>query len=89
MESTVVRCAEGHEFSTSTFPMQNLGADRIGPGRLLRCPRCARLRQAVPVPVPKSAPAHGRSDTHRRSDAHAGSYADPHADAGARTYRER
>ncbi len=49
MESTVVRCAEGHEFSTSTFPMQNLGPDRIGPGRLLRCPRCARLRQAVPV----------------------------------------
>ncbi|AXK31772.1 hypothetical protein DVA86_03020 [Streptomyces armeniacus] len=55
MESTVVRCAEGHEFSTSTFPMQNLGADRIGPGRLLRCPRCARLRQAVPVPpAPRS-----------------------------------
>ncbi|MCT2589656.1 hypothetical protein LHJ74_06930 [Streptomyces sp. N2-109] len=51
METTVVRCAEGHEFSTSTFPMQNLGADRIGPGRLLRCPQCARLRQAVPVPV--------------------------------------
>ncbi|MCI0385082.1 hypothetical protein [Streptomyces sp. CNQ085] len=49
MESTVVRCADGHVFSTSTFPMQNLGSDRIGPGRLLRCPRCARLRQAVPV----------------------------------------
>lgn len=49
MESTVVRCAEGHVFSTSTFPMQNLGPGRIGPGRLLRCPRCARLRQAVPV----------------------------------------
>ncbi|MDG9702485.1 hypothetical protein [Streptomyces sp. DH37] len=49
MESTVVQCAEGHVFSTSTFPMQNLGSGRIGPGRLLRCPRCARLRQAVPV----------------------------------------
>ncbi|GAB2772502.1 hypothetical protein GCM10027091_04690 [Streptomyces daliensis] len=49
MESTVVRCAEGHVFSTSTFPMQNLGSGRIGPGRLLRCPRCARLRHAVPV----------------------------------------
>ncbi|MBD3934903.1 hypothetical protein IF129_25500 [Streptomyces chumphonensis] len=49
MESTVVRCAEGHVFSTSTFPMQQLGSERIGPGRLLRCPRCARLRQAVPV----------------------------------------
>ena len=49
MESTVVRCAEGHVFSTSSFPMQNLGPDRIGPGRLLRCPRCARLRNAVPV----------------------------------------
>ncbi|THA25337.1 hypothetical protein E4198_11920 [Streptomyces sp. RKND-216] len=49
MESTVVRCAEGHEFSTSVFPLQNLGPDRIGPGRLLRCPQCARLRQAVPV----------------------------------------
>jgi hypothetical protein len=36
-------------FSTSTFPMQNLRSGRIGPGRLLRCPRCARLRQAVPV----------------------------------------
>lgn len=51
MDSTVVRCAEGHEFRTSTFPMQNLGTERIGPGRLLRCPGCARLRQAVPVPV--------------------------------------
>ncbi|MTE19861.1 hypothetical protein F0L17_12185 [Streptomyces sp. TRM43335] len=49
MESTVVQCAEGHVFSTSTFPMQNLGTTRIGPGRLLRCPRCARLRHAVPV----------------------------------------
>ena len=49
MEATVVQCAEGHVFSTSTFPMQNLRSGRIGPGRLLRCPRCARLRQAVPV----------------------------------------
>ncbi|GGO84898.1 hypothetical protein [Wenjunlia tyrosinilytica] len=47
MERTVVRCAEGHLFSTSAFPMQNLGPDRLGPGRLLRCPRCARLRSAV------------------------------------------
>ncbi|WP_110945476.1 hypothetical protein [Streptomyces avicenniae] len=46
---TVVRCAEGHEFSTTRFPMQQLGSERIGPGRLLRCPRCARLRSAVPV----------------------------------------
>ncbi|MBC3843418.1 hypothetical protein GXW82_33930 [Streptacidiphilus sp. 4-A2] len=49
MERTVVRCAEGHLFSTATFPMQNLGAGRIGPGRLIRCPRCARLRSAVPA----------------------------------------
>ncbi|MGW7288693.1 hypothetical protein ACWGH4_24785 [Streptomyces sp. NPDC054847] len=49
MERTVVRCAEGHVFSTASFPMQQLGADRIGPGRLIRCPRCARLRSAVPV----------------------------------------
>ncbi|MCK1794734.1 hypothetical protein MTQ01_01565 [Streptomyces sp. XM4193] len=47
--TTVVRCAEGHEFRTATFPMQQLGSERIGPGRLLRCPQCARLRQAVPV----------------------------------------
>ncbi|TDC62805.1 hypothetical protein [Streptomyces hainanensis] len=46
---TVVRCAEGHVFSTSRFPLQQLGSERIGPGRLLRCPRCARLRSAVPV----------------------------------------
>ncbi|WP_399067357.1 hypothetical protein [Streptomyces winkii] len=52
MEATVVQCAEGHVFSTSTFPMQNLRSGRIGPGRLLRCPRCARLRQAVPVAAP-------------------------------------
>lgn len=49
MERTVVRCAEGHVFSTASFPMQQLGTDRIGPGRLIRCPRCARLRSAVPV----------------------------------------
>ncbi|QMU79811.1 hypothetical protein GXW83_33040 [Streptacidiphilus sp. PB12-B1b] len=49
MERTVVRCAEGHLFSTATFPMQNLGAGRIGPGRLIRCPRCARLRSSVPA----------------------------------------
>ncbi|MWA12449.1 hypothetical protein E5671_25315 [Streptomyces sp. BA2] len=47
MERTVVRCAEGHVFSTASFPMQK--ADRLGPGRLIRCPRCARLRHAVPV----------------------------------------
>ncbi|MFE7775362.1 hypothetical protein ACFU5O_15960 [Streptomyces sp. NPDC057445] len=52
MQRTVVRCAEGHVFTTSSFPMQQLGADRIGPGRLIRCPRCARLRHAVPVSVP-------------------------------------
>ncbi|WP_432075609.1 hypothetical protein [Streptomyces wuyuanensis] len=46
---TVVRCADGHVFTTSSFPMQQLGTGRIGPGRLIRCPRCARLRQAVPV----------------------------------------
>lgn len=49
MEQTVVRCADGHVFSTASFPMQQLGTGRIGPGRLIRCPRCARLRQAVPV----------------------------------------
>ncbi|MGW0776040.1 hypothetical protein ACWD01_20825 [Streptomyces sp. NPDC002835] len=56
MERTVVRCAEGHVFSTASFPMQQLGTDRIGPGRLIRCPRCARLRSAVPV-------AQGRQST--------------------------
>ncbi|GGO56554.1 hypothetical protein GCM10012287_50410 [Streptomyces daqingensis] len=56
MEDTVVQCAEGHVFSTSTFPMQNLGEERIGRGRLLRCPRCARLRQAVPVSPPVAVP---------------------------------
>ncbi|WP_078876802.1 hypothetical protein [Streptomyces sp. 150FB] len=49
MARTVVRCAEGHVFSTTSFPMQQLDAGRIGPGRLIRCPRCARLRSAVPV----------------------------------------
>ncbi|RBM14950.1 MULTISPECIES: hypothetical protein [Streptomyces] len=47
--TTVVRCAEGHVFATARFPMRQLGSERIGPGRLLRCPRCARLRSAVPV----------------------------------------
>jgi hypothetical protein len=47
MERTVVRCAEGHLFSTASFPMQNLRPARIGPGRLMRCPQCARLRSAV------------------------------------------
>ncbi|MFJ5102973.1 hypothetical protein [Streptomyces sp. NPDC088554] len=51
MERTVVRCAAGHVFSTATFPMQQLDTGRIGPGRLIRCPRCARLRHAVPVEV--------------------------------------
>ncbi|GHC72105.1 hypothetical protein GCM10010349_48830 [Streptomyces flavofungini] len=51
MERTVVRCAEGHVFSTASFPMQQ--ADRLGPGRLIRCPRCARLRHAVPVELQK------------------------------------
>ncbi|MEW2038648.1 hypothetical protein AB0885_16335, partial [Streptomyces sp. NPDC005534] len=47
MERTVVRCAEGHVFNTASFPMQQ--AERLGPGRLVRCPRCARLRSVVPV----------------------------------------
>ncbi len=51
MERTVVRCAEGHVFSTASFPMQM--AERLGPGRLIRCPRCARLRNAVPVGAQK------------------------------------
>lgn len=62
MEATVVQCAEGHVFSTSQFPMQNLRSGRIGPGRLLRCPRCARLRQAVPVPGAPSVPRPGRRE---------------------------
>lgn len=49
MERTVVRCADGHLFITTTFPLQNLGHERLGPARLIRCPRCARLRHAVPV----------------------------------------
>ncbi|QEV19209.1 hypothetical protein CP975_18425 [Streptomyces alboniger] len=51
MDRTVVRCAEGHVFSTASFPMQQ--ADRLGPGRLIRCPRCARLRHSVPVTLQK------------------------------------
>ncbi|GHJ40494.1 hypothetical protein Sm713_61030 [Streptomyces sp. TS71-3] len=50
MEPTVVQCAEGHVFSAASFPMQQ--AERLGPGRLLRCPQCQRLRNAVPVPGP-------------------------------------
>jgi formate-dependent nitrite reductase complex subunit NrfF len=42
-------------FTAASFPMQQ--AERLGPGRLLRCPRCARLRSAVPVAVPVSVPA--------------------------------
>ncbi|GAA1088666.1 MULTISPECIES: hypothetical protein [Kitasatospora] len=50
-QRTVVRCAEGHLFSTATFPMQNLGTARLGPGRLIRCPQCGRLRSSVPADV--------------------------------------
>ena len=49
METTVVRCAEGHEFATTSLPMQRLGAGRIGPARLVRCPGCGRMRNVVPV----------------------------------------
>lgn len=31
MQHTVVRCAEGHVFSTASFPMQNLGRGGSGP----------------------------------------------------------
>ncbi|GGQ02489.1 hypothetical protein GCM10010233_18550 [Streptomyces pseudogriseolus] len=51
MERTVVRCADGHVFTAASFPMQQ--AERLGPGRLLRCPRCARLRSVVPVTLQK------------------------------------
>ncbi len=51
MERTVVQCADGHVFSTASFPMQQ--AERLGPGRLVRCPRCARLRSVVPVALEK------------------------------------
>lgn len=65
IERTVVRCAEGHVFSTASFPMQQ--AERLGPGRLVRCPKCARLRSAVPVALEAltSAP---RALDFRRSD---------------------
>ncbi|MDI5962042.1 hypothetical protein POF50_018245 [Streptomyces sp. SL13] len=55
MERTVVRCADGHVFSTGVFPLQNLGVERLGPGRLIRCPRCARLRHSVPVALERLA----------------------------------
>jgi formate-dependent nitrite reductase complex subunit NrfF len=51
MERAVVRCADGHVFSTASFPMQQ--AERLGPGRLVRCPRCARLRSVVLVTLEK------------------------------------
>ncbi|MEV4616582.1 hypothetical protein AB0K43_28880 [Kitasatospora sp. NPDC049258] len=61
-QRTVVRCAEGHLFSTTTFPMQNLGAGRLGPGRLIRCPQCGRLRNSVPAdPSELSAPELARA----------------------------
>ncbi|WP_035799550.1 hypothetical protein [Kitasatospora mediocidica] len=50
-QRTVVRCAEGHLFSTGTLPLQSLGAGRLGPGRLIRCPKCGRLRSSVPADV--------------------------------------
>ncbi|AUG78433.1 hypothetical protein CFP65_3644 [Kitasatospora sp. MMS16-BH015] len=50
-QRTVVRCADGHLFSTTKFPMQNLGAARLGPGRLIRCPQCGRLRSSVRADV--------------------------------------
>jgi hypothetical protein len=59
MERTVVRCAEGHVFSIASFPLQQLGPERIGPGRLIRCPGCVRLRNVVPVehaPEPEREP---------------------------------
>ncbi|MBB4924574.1 hypothetical protein FHR34_003567 [Kitasatospora kifunensis] len=31
--------------------MQNLGAGRLGPGRLIRCPQCGRMRSSVPADV--------------------------------------
>ncbi|GAA4796800.1 hypothetical protein [Streptomyces ziwulingensis] len=46
-EGTLVRCGDGHVFSTSSLPMRQ--AERLGPGRLVRCPRCTRLRSVVPV----------------------------------------
>ncbi len=51
MERTVVRCAEGHVFSTASFPMQQ--AERLGPGRLVPCSTLARLRSVVPVALEK------------------------------------
>lgn len=42
MERTVVRCADGHVFTTASFPMQQ--AERLGPGR------------AAPVPAVYAAP---------------------------------
>ncbi|RZB18696.1 hypothetical protein StrepF001_16910 [Streptomyces sp. F001] len=51
MERTVVRCADGHVFTTASLPMQQ--AERLGPRRLVRCPRCARLRSVVPVSFEK------------------------------------
>nr|WP_280728339.1 hypothetical protein [Kitasatospora sp. MAA4] len=61
-QRTVVRCAEGHLFSTGTFPLQNLGAGRLGPGRLIRCPKCGRMRSSVPADVSElSAPELARA----------------------------
>jgi len=47
---TVVRCSQGHLFTTLWVPGASLKAVRLGSTRYQRCPVCQKWRMVVPVP---------------------------------------
>jgi hypothetical protein len=47
---TVVRCSEGHLFTTLWIPGSSLKAVRLGTKRYQRCPVCEKFRVVTPVP---------------------------------------
>jgi len=48
--NTVVRCSQGHLFTTLWIPGSSLKAVRLGYKRFLRCPVCEKWRVVEPVP---------------------------------------
>lgn len=50
MARVVVRCTEGHLYSTEWVNLVSFKAVRLGRGRYQRCPECGRFRVVRQVP---------------------------------------
>lgn len=49
MDRSIVRCSEGHLFSTIWIPLISFKSIRMGPDRWQKCPICRKFRRVTRV----------------------------------------